>query len=126
MSQHTLELGTLEHLIRSPPRHQLDPSLDELSNHSRIAIWSIESNQSDLWSKSKVPQVGCDGPQSRGKLTTIVAITPTCVGTNPLTGMHLKGCGPGSYDLTPLAPLVARRTDGIEAAACGRQRCIAG
>ncbi len=54
MSEHALELGPLEHPIRSPPRDQVDPCLYKLSNHNRIAVLPLETNQSCLWWQSEV------------------------------------------------------------------------
>src|SRR6266851_6489718 len=102
MSEHPLELGTLEHPIRSPPCDQGDSCLDELSNHHRIAVLPIETNQSRLWRESEVRQVGLDGLKRRSQFALIVAIPSIPICANPLTGMHLKCCGPCSYHLTPL------------------------
>src|SRR6266516_4162628 len=102
MSEHTLELGTLEHPIRSPPRDQVDTCLNELSNRDRIAILPIETNQSCLWCESEVRQVGLDGLKRRSQFALIVAIPSMPICADPLTGMHLKGCGSCSDHLTPL------------------------
>ena len=125
MSEHTLELGMLKHPIRSPPRDQVNSCLNKLGNHNRIAVLSIETNQSRLCCESEVRQVGFDGLKRRSQFTLIVAIPSIPIRADPLTGMYLKRCGTCADDLTPLAPLVARRTDGIEAASCRRKHRIA-
>lgn len=61
MSKHALELGALEHPIRSPPREQVDPCFNELSNRNRIAVLPIQTQQSCLWCECEVRQVGLDG-----------------------------------------------------------------
>src|SRR5512135_355329 len=121
MSQHSLDLGMLQELIASPPRHQIDTCKYDLRNHGCIAILSIETNQSRFWWESEVLQVGGNGLQCPGQLGTIVAIAAIGVGADPLTSMHLKSGRARADHLSSLAPGVAGRTNCIESAASGRQ-----
>src|SRR6266567_3811114 len=88
MSEHTLEFWTLEHPIRSPPRDQVDSGLNELGNHHRIAVLSIETNQSRLCCESEVRQVGFDGLKRRSQFSLIVAIPSIPIRADPLAGMQ--------------------------------------
>ena len=65
----------LQDLIPFPSCHKVDTGLNELSDHRRIAVLSIETNQSCLWSESEVPQVGCDGLERRSQFTAIILLT---------------------------------------------------
>ena len=56
MSQRTLDLRMLQDLIPFPSCHKVDTGLNELSDHRRIAVLSIETNQSCLWSESEMPK----------------------------------------------------------------------
>src|SRR5450631_2251247 len=114
----------LQDLISSSPCHKSDTCLNKLSDHSRVAILSTETNQSHLWSESEVPQVGCDRQQGRGQFTTIVAIASSCIGADPLASMHLKDCRPCPDHLPALATSVARHADGIKSALSRRQEWI--
>jgi hypothetical protein len=52
--QHALDLGMLQELISSPPCHQIHACQNELCNHSRVTILSIETDQGYFWRESKV------------------------------------------------------------------------
>jgi hypothetical protein len=49
MSQHALDLGMLQELIPSPPRNAMHACQNDLGNHGRVAILSVETDQSHLW-----------------------------------------------------------------------------
>ena len=125
MSQHALDLGVLQEQIASASRNAIHACQDELSDDSRIAILPIEAHQSQLWWESKVLQIGRDGAKCRGQFTAIRAIASAPIRADPLARMHLKRRGARADHLTPLAPSIARRTDGIKSASCCRQRRIA-
>ncbi len=63
MSQHELDLGTLQELIASPARHEIRACQQKLSDDGRIAILSVETDQSHLWWESEVLQIGRDGSE---------------------------------------------------------------
>src|SRR5262249_16194758 len=126
MSQHALELGVFQDLIASSPRHQVDACFNELSDHRRVAILPIETNQSHFWGESEVLQVGRDGMQGRGQFSAIVPIASTSIGADPLARMHLKRNGPCAYHLATLAPFVAGCAHCIETASRRRKRWITG
>ena len=121
MSQDALDLGMLQELIASSPCHQIHACKHELCNHDCITILSVEAHQSHVWTESKVLQVGGDGLQCRSQLGTIVAIAPTCIGTDPLARMHLESGRAGAYHFPSFAPCVAWRTNCVESALCSRQ-----
>ena len=97
-----------------------------LCDHRRITILPVETNQSDLWGESEVPQVGRDGPQGRGKLTTIVTIAPACIGADPLARMHLQRRSACANHLPSLASCVATRADRVEPSFRWRECWVAG
>src|SRR5258708_4575458 len=61
----------------------------------------------------------------RGPFTAIRALASALIRADPVARMHLKRRGARADHLTPLAPSIARRTDGIKSASCCRQRRIA-
>jgi hypothetical protein len=76
---------------------------------SGIAILAVETNQGTSAERAKCERRSSDGLERRSQFTPIVAIPPACVAANPLTGMHLKGCGSCAYHFPSLAPCIARR-----------------
>ena len=111
MSQHELDLGTLQELISPPSRHKIRACQQKLSGDGRIAIGSVETDQSHLWGESEVLQIGRDRSERRGQFIAIVAIALARIRTNPLARVHLKRGGPCADHFPTLAPPVARRTD---------------
>jgi hypothetical protein len=117
MSEHTLELGMLKHPIRSPPRDQVNSCLNKLGNHHRIAVVSIETNQSRLCCESEVRQVGFDGTKRRSQFTLIVAIPSIPIRADPLTGRYLCAlwyvCGRPHPAYAPCSPAHRRHRGGV-------------
>ena len=89
--------------ISSPPCYQVHTCQNELCHHRCVAILSVETDQSHLCGESEARQVGRDGMPRRGKLATIVPIALACVGSDPLTSMHLQSSGPCADYLTSAA-----------------------
>src|SRR5258707_5977853 len=109
----------VQDLIASRSCHKIHTCLQQLSHGYRVTILSIKTNQSGFWSERKQFQVGRNGLERSGEFTLIVAIAPSCIGADPLAGMHLKSDGPGADDLAAFPPRVAWRTDRIESASRG-------
>src|SRR6266702_7472006 len=106
----------LQKQISSPTRHKRCAGQKQLSDDGRIAISSVETDQRHFWWKREVLQISRDGSQRRSQFTAIVAIALARIRPDPLARVHLKRCGARADHLTPLAPSVAGRTDGIKSA----------
>src|SRR5438876_9520682 len=126
MSQYALDLGMLQEQIASPSRHERCAGQKQLSDDSRIAIGSVETDERHFWWKREVLQISDDGSQRRSQFTAIVAIALARIRPDPLTRVHLKRCGARAHHLPALASSVARSTDRIESAFGSRQGRIAG
>ncbi len=126
MSQHPLALRMLQELIAFASRNAKHACQDELREDGRLALLPVQAKPRHLWGESEVRQLGRDGLQCRGQFPAIIPIALVSIGANPLARVELSRCRACADHLTPLAPSVAGRTDGIESASCRWPRRIAG
>ncbi len=84
MSQHALDLGTLQEQIASPSRHERHTCQQKLSDDGHIAIGSVQTDQSHVFREREVLQIGGDSPERRGQFLAIVAIALARIRPHPL------------------------------------------
>ena len=89
MSQYALDLGLLQEQIASPSRHERCAGQKQLSDDSRIAIGSVETDERHFWWKREVLHISGDGSQRRSQFTAIVAIALARIRPDPLPRVHL-------------------------------------
>lgn len=114
--QHRLDLGRVEQVISFPTRHEKHARLDDFSDHSRVAVESVETYQSHLRFKSEAFQVSRDRLPCKREFAPIVAIASISTGAHPLPGMDLEHSRTCVHNLPTLASRISRHADRIESA----------
>lgn len=84
------------------------------------AILSIQAHHGVLWWELVALKVGVDGRHRSAQFRPVLAVARVAERAEPLVGVRLQDRGVGADDFAPLAPHVARRAEGAQAALGGR------
>lgn len=112
----------IEKVVGSTPHNNGKVRREHIEKGRGVAIEAIQSYEDGGGGKPKLRRVGGDYPNRPLQFTSIVPIPRSTERAEKLMGMRLENHRPRTYNLSPLAALIARRTNLIETTMrCGQR-----